>query len=68
MEIEQLAEILQQKGRGRFSNPEKLAKAINKAVRDSYRLGKVLEGSVDVVLATYSMMIKTIKGGRKLKN
>ena len=62
MEIEQLAEILQQKGRGRFSDPEKLARAINKAVRDSYRLGKVLEGSVDVVLATYSMMIKTIKG------
>jgi transposase len=61
MEIEQLAEILQQKGRGRFSDPEKLAKAINKAVRDSYRLGKVLQGSVDVVLATYSMMIKTIK-------
>jgi transposase len=61
MEIDQLAEILQQKGRGRFSDPEKLAKAINKAVRDSYRLGKVLQGSVDVVLATYSMMIKTIK-------
>jgi transposase len=61
MEIEQLAEILQQKGRGRFSDPKKLAKAINKAVRDSYRLGKVLQGSVDVVLATYSMMIKTIK-------
>lgn len=61
MEIEDLAAMLQQKGRGRFSNPEKLAKAINKAIRDSYRLGKVLESSVDIVLATYAMMIKTLK-------
>ena len=61
MEIEDLAAMLQQKGRGRFSDPEKLAKSINKAIRDSYRLGKVLEGSVDVVLATYAMMIKTLK-------
>ncbi|NLL53078.1 MAG: IS110 family transposase [Peptococcaceae bacterium] len=61
MDIEDLAAMLQQKGRGRFSNPEKLAKSISKAIRDSYRLGKVLEGSVDVVLATYAMMIKTLK-------
>lgn len=61
MEIEDLAAMLQQKGRGRFSDPEKLAKSISKAIRDSYRLGKVLEGSVDVVLATYAMMIKTLK-------
>jgi len=61
MEVEDLATILQQKGRGRFGNPDKLAKALNKAIRDSYRLGKVLEGSVDVVLGTYAMMIKTLK-------
>src|SRR5690606_40034783 len=60
MEVEDLAAILQQKGRGRFGDSEKLAKSINKAIRDSYRLGKVLEGSVDVVLATYAMMIKTL--------
>lgn len=61
MEIEDLAAMLQQKGRGRFSEPEKLANSIKKAISDSYRLGKVLEGSVDVVLATYAMMIKTLK-------
>ncbi len=61
MEIEDLATLLQQKGRGRFSDPDKLAKTISKAIRDSYRLGKVLEGSVDIVLATYAMMIKTLK-------
>lgn len=61
MEVQDLAAILQQRGRGRFGNLNKLAKAINKAIRDSYRLGKVLEGSVDVVLGTYAMMIKTLK-------
>ncbi|HHX96701.1 MAG TPA: IS110 family transposase [Clostridia bacterium] len=61
MEIIDLAAILQEKGRGRFGDPNKLANAINKAIRDSYRLGKVLEDSVDVVLGTYAMMIKTLK-------
>jgi len=61
MDLEELAAILQQKGRGRFCDPMKLAKAIAKAVRDSYRLGKVLQDSVDVVLATYALMIKTLK-------
>lgn len=61
MDVEDSAAILQQKGKGRFGAPERLAKSISKAIRDSYRLGKVLEGSVDVVLGTYAMMIKTLK-------
>lgn len=61
MSLENLAALLQEKGRGRFSNPEKLAKSLAKAIRDSYRLGKVMQDSVDVVLASYAMMIKTIK-------
>lgn len=40
MPIENLIDYLQTKGRGRFSDPEALAKAIKKAVRGSYRLGK----------------------------
>ena len=61
MPIEDLAELLQQKGRGRFADPTKLAKAINKAARDSYRLGQVMQDSVDVVLGSYALMIRTIK-------
>lgn len=34
---------------------------VMKAIRDSYRLGKVMQDSIDVVLASYVMMIKTIK-------
>lgn len=61
MDLEELASILQQKGRGRFGDPLKLAESLAKAARDSYRLGKMMQESVDVVLATYALMIKTIK-------
>ena len=54
MELEDLANLLQEKGRGRF-------KTIKKAIRDSYRLGKVVQESVDMVLATYARLIQTLK-------
>lgn len=59
--IEDLANYLSQKGHGRFSNPEALASAIQKAVRGSYRLGKVMADSVDTVLSVYATEIKTFK-------
>lgn len=59
MPVEELIDYLQSKGRGRFSDPEALAKAIRKAVRGSYRLGKVMKDSIDIVLAIYYTEIKT---------
>ena len=59
MPIEDLIDYLQTKGRGRFSDPEDLAKAIRKAVRGSYRLGKVMKDSIDAVLSVYYTEIKT---------
>lgn len=61
MKLEALAERLNKAGKGRFSDPEKLAKAIQKAIRDSYRIGKVLQNSVDVVLASYARIIAGLK-------
>lgn len=61
MDLEALATLLQKKGKGRFSDPEDLAKTIKKAIRDSYPLGKVVQDSVDVVLATYTRLIQTLK-------
>lgn len=61
MPLEDLAAFLQAKGRGRFSDPDKLAQSISKAIKGSYRLGKVMQDSVDVVLASYAMMIRTLK-------
>ena len=60
MELEDLAALLQEKGRGRFKNPENIAKVIKNAIRNSYRLGDMLQESVDVVLAMYVDTIKTL--------
>lgn len=59
MPIEELIDYLQSKGRGRFCDPEALAKAIKKAVRGSYRLGKAMKDSIDTVLVIYYTEIKT---------
>jgi transposase len=61
VDLEELALFLQERGKGRFSDPEKLAQDIQKAIRDSYRLGKVVQDSVDIVLATYARLIQTLK-------
>ncbi|PKM75738.1 MAG: IS110 family transposase [Firmicutes bacterium HGW-Firmicutes-15] len=61
MPLEDLAAFLQEKGRGRFSDPDKLARSISKAIKGSYRLGKTMQNSVDTVLASYAMMIRTLK-------
>ena len=53
MSTENLIDYLQTKGRGRFSDPDSLAKAIQKAIRGSYRLGKVMKYSIDSVLSVY---------------
>lgn len=58
---EALADYLSHKGRGRFADPQGLAKDIQKAVRSSYRLGKVMNDSVDTVLAVYAKEIKTFQ-------
>lgn len=58
---EALADYFSHKGRGRFADPQGLAKDIQKAVRSSYRLGKVMNDSVDTVLAIYAKEIKTFQ-------
>lgn len=59
MPIEKLIDYLQAKDHGRFSDPESLVIAIRKAIRDSYRLGKVMRDSIDAVLSIYYTEIKT---------
>lgn len=50
MPLEEVAELLQKLGRGRFKNPEQLVKSIKKAVRSSYRLGKVSKALLTLCL------------------
>ncbi len=48
--LEAFSDLIQEKGRGRFKQPEKIAKAIQRAIRSSYRLGTVAQESIDIVL------------------
>lgn len=56
-----LTAYLTKHGRGRFADPEALAKAIQKAVRASYRLDKVIADSVDTVLSIYAEEINAFQ-------
>lgn len=61
MSLESLGDLLQSYGRGRFKHPEKIAKSIKKAVRDSYRLGKVTQESIDIILACIVKNIQALQ-------
>lgn len=59
--LEDMAEFLQKLGRGRFKEPEKLAKAIQAAIRGSYRLPKLQQDSVNVILGLLAREIRNLE-------
>ena len=59
--IKDLADVIQKLGRGRFKAPEKLAKAIQAAIRGSYRLPKLQQDSVNVVLGLLAREIRNLE-------
>jgi transposase len=61
MPLEELAAFLQEKGKNRFGDPECVASSIQKAMRSSYRLDKVVEDSMDVILGTSIEVIRTFQ-------
>ncbi|PFL68523.1 IS110 family transposase [Priestia megaterium] len=61
MPLEELAEFLQEKGRNRFGDPRFIASSIQRAVKASYRLDKVVEDSIDVILGTSITVIRTFQ-------
>jgi len=64
--IEELAELINQKGKGKFECPENVAKMVQKAARSSYRLPKTVTDSVNQVLAISYNAIKSLKDQLKL--
>ncbi|MBG9793509.1 hypothetical protein ABD76_13810, partial [Paenibacillus dendritiformis] len=60
-----LADYLKDKGRNRFPDPEHVARCIQKAARTSYRLSKVVEDSIDLVLGTSIQSIRSIQSQLK---
>lgn len=65
MPLEQLSSFLQEKGRGRFKDPDELAKTIQKAIRGSYRLGKLMDESIDIVLGILVREIRSLEKALK---
>ena len=61
MPLEELAEFLQEKGKNRFGDPKCIASSIQRAVKASYRLDKVVEDSIDVILGTSITVIRTFQ-------
>ncbi|MCS7465035.1 IS110 family transposase [Paenibacillus doosanensis] len=65
MDVGDLADYLRDKGRNRFPDPENVARCIQKAARASYRLSKVVEDSIDLVLGTSIQAIRSIQAQLK---
>jgi transposase len=63
--LEDLAAYLEAKGRGRFAEPDALAATLQRAARDSYRLDKVLQEPLRLVLGTTLATIRTLQGQLK---
>lgn len=59
--LDDLASYLQEKGHGRFAEPETLAASLQRAARDSYRLDKVLQEPLRLVLGTTMASIRTLQ-------
>lgn len=51
MDLHELTDFIIKKGKNRFSDPDAVAKAIQKAARSSYRLPKTVNDSVNQVLS-----------------
>jgi transposase len=58
MKVEDLAAFLMEKGKNHFTDPEAVAKAIQRAAKHSYRIDKHMVDSVNTVLA---MMLDVIQ-------
>lgn len=59
--LDALAPYLAEQGRGRFKDPAALAATLQRAARDSFRLDRVLDDPLTVVLDTTMATIRTLQ-------
>src|SRR5699024_3490651 len=59
--LEDLADYFRVKRQNRFHDAKQVAESNQKAVRSSYRLDKVVEDSIDKILATSITLIRTFE-------
>jgi len=60
MPVEELVDFIVKQGKNRFKEPEKIAEAVNKAARESYRLRPSLANSVNLILASTLQNIRAL--------
>lgn len=68
MHMEKLVEFICEKGRNRFPDPQKTAKLLQAATRNSYRLDKCLYEPLTVAIASSFTMISTYNAEIKKVN
>lgn len=59
--LEDLISYISEKGKNRFSDPEKVANLLKKAARDSYRLDKAAYEPINTTIATSFAVIQTLE-------
>lgn len=63
--LEELAAFVDARGRGRFADPAAVAATLKRAARDSFRLDKVLDEPLTLVLGTTMATIRTLQAQLK---
>jgi hypothetical protein len=58
---EELARFVDERGRGRFADPEAVAATLRRAARDSYRLDRVRDEPLTLILGTTMATIRTVQ-------
>jgi hypothetical protein len=59
--LEELARFVDEHGHGRFADPEAVAATLRRAARDSYRLDRVLDEPLTLILGTTMATIRTLQ-------
>lgn len=59
--LSDLADFVNQKSKGKFTDPEAIAAALNKAARSSYRVSKTVNDSLNQLLAVRLVAIRSIE-------
>ena len=59
--VEELADFVNQKGKGKFADPGSVAKALQAAARSSYRISKTVNDSLNQLLAVRLIGIRSIE-------
>jgi len=65
MPVEKLVDFIIKQGKNRFKEPEKIAEAVNKAARESYRIRPSLANSVNLILASTIQNIRALSASLK---